>query len=122
MIEAVGKDLDNMIASHEAQIKILSEQMGNVNRKIDTVIHDIHLLSTTITTQAARPSFDIVKIITLTKDIGLSIGLVVAAIVYITGASFSAQFYAIDELKKDVQELRLLLKGSSPDAREFPPG
>lgn len=90
----IEEDADILLAHHETQIEHLTHRVSDIDHKMDLLVTEVHKLTTAITAQASKPEFDFFKVLDATVKIGLLIGLVISAIIYVTNSNLAGQIEA----------------------------
>lgn len=86
-------DLHRQVAYHDAVIEDFGRRLTGVERHIQTLQNDTNAgfaaLSSKLDKLDARPTFNVHEIVRTAQSIGMTVGLVVAGIIWIVNGSFS---------------------------------
>lgn len=88
-----SSDLHRQVAYHDAVIEDFGRRLTGVERHVQTLQNDMNAgfasLSSKLDKIDARPTFNIHEVIRTVQSLGLTVGLVVGAIIWIVNGSFS---------------------------------
>lgn len=98
------EELKLAVARHDSQIDGMVVQISGLNSKIDLIVADLHKIGNALALQGSKPSFSFERTLDVVVKVGGLVALVVAGIVYITGASLNTQIEAFKSADSRIGE------------------